>query len=284
MKNIKTSYTTLLLVLITSFQALAGDSTNVFEKSIPGEVSTSRFDFSWRLDAPLLIGGTGLAVAGYFIKDKVTPLTVEEITTFNPESINAFDRGAIRQDRSLADNSSDIILAGTIIAPLTLLVSKPVRQDYLPVFAMYLETAAVIGGLTNITKGLASRNRPYVYNPDIDINTKLNKGDRHSFWSGHVSNATAFSVVTAYMVSRYADRNYLKVIAWSGAVAIPATVGVLRYSAGKHYPTDIITGFVVGAATGFLIPYVHRKKLPQDTAFEIKFYPTRDGVGLIAVF
>ena len=35
--------------------------------------------------------------------------------------------------------------------------------------------------------------------------------------------------------------------------------GFFRYKGLKHYPTDIITGFAVGAATGILVPFLHKK-------------------------
>jgi len=32
----------------------------------------------------------------------------------------------------------------------------------------------------------------------------------------------------------------------------------LRYASGKHFPTDIITGALVGSAVGYFIPFLHR--------------------------
>ena len=41
-------------------------------------------------------------------------------------------------------------------------------------------------------------------------------------------------------------------------LAIPAWTGIERYLAGKHFPTDIIPGYIFGAACGFFIPHLHR--------------------------
>ncbi|MBT8218659.1 MAG: phosphatase PAP2 family protein, partial [Bacteroidia bacterium] len=46
-------------------------------------------------------------------------------------------------------------------------------------------------------------------------------------------------------------------VVWTTAIAVPALTGLLRTRAGKHFYTDVIVGFVVGAAVGYLIPEIH---------------------------
>lgn len=38
----------------------------------------------------------------------------------------------------------------------------------------------------------------------------------------------------------------------------PALVGYHRYIVLKHFPTDIMTGIIIGAATGILVPHFHK--------------------------
>ena len=41
---------------------------------------------------------------------------------------------------------------------------------------------------------------------------------------------------------------------------VPALgTGFFRYKGMKHFPTDVLTGLVVGASTGFLVPHLHKK-------------------------
>jgi len=40
----------------------------------------------------------------------------------------------------------------------------------------------------------------------------------------------------------------------------PAYVGYLRYRGLKHFPTDILMGYIIGAGSGILIPHLHKKK------------------------
>ena len=56
---------------------------------------------------------------------------------------------------------------------------------------------------------------------------------------------------------------------WGVAAAIPATVGYLRIKSGKHFLSDNIVGFAVGAASGILIPEIHKKKNKN-----VEIYPT----------
>ncbi|MEM9023429.1 MAG: phosphatase PAP2 family protein, partial [Bacteroidota bacterium] len=45
---------------------------------------------------------------------------------------------------------------------------------------------------------------------------------------------------------------------------VPATTGLMRVLAGKHFPTDVITGYAVGGAIGFLVPHLHRKRADKE--------------------
>jgi membrane-associated phospholipid phosphatase len=47
--------------------------------------------------------------------------------------------------------------------------------------------------------------------------------------------------------------------AWNAVVLYGAATGVgaLRVAAGKHFPTDIIVGAVLGSAIGWLVPTLH---------------------------
>ena len=64
------------------------------------------------------------------------------------------------------------------------------------------------------------------------------------------------------MASMYDDYNpdskfssYL----WIGAGLVPALTAYYRYDAGKHFPSDLVAGYIVGSAVGILIPEWHTK-------------------------
>ena len=51
-----------------------------------------------------------------------------------------------------------------------------------------------------------------------------------------------------------------KIAIWSFAAAIPMATGYLRVKGGRHFPTDVISGYAIGAFVGWLIPELHEKK------------------------
>ena len=65
----------------------------------------------------------------------------------------------------------------------------------------------------------------------------------------------------AEMYADYNPHSKLKPMVWSMCAAFPILTGVLRYKAGKHFWTDVITGYLAGAVVGLATPYVHRAGL-----------------------
>jgi membrane-associated phospholipid phosphatase len=47
---------------------------------------------------------------------------------------------------------------------------------------------------------------------------------------------------------------------YTGAAIPPAIVGYYRLEAGKHFKTDVIAAFIIGAACGIGVPELHRIK------------------------
>ena len=42
------------------------------------------------------------------------------------------------------------------------------------------------------------------------------------------------------------------------AAVVPAITAYLRVKGGKHFYTDVITGYLVGAAVGLIVPELHK--------------------------
>ena len=119
----------------------------------------------------------------------------------------------------------------------------------------------MINALTSFAKASTLRFRPYNYNPDVANDVKLRQGPRLSFFSGHVSHTSAFWFMTAQVLTdmhpHWKSKN---ILTWGIATTIPMAIGAGRVLAGKHFPTDVITGYLVGAGVGLIMPIIHRKK------------------------
>lgn len=253
-------------------------STSKEKKLDPGPA----FEFSLKKDLPIVAGSAALGITGLYLIAKTDPLTEEQVGQLDPASISPFNRGATRQYRQSDERLSDYMFVVSALAPFSVFASPDVRKEFTPVIVMYFETAVLTRGLTSITKGLVLRSRPFTYNPNVPLGEKLTEDARHSFFSGHVSATSSFCFLTAYMVDRYAKQPGWKWAAWTGAVVIPGAVGYWRYTSGNHFPTDILAGYLIGAGSGLLVPYLHRTQLPESTTLNIQ--PLPNGIYMSLTF
>jgi len=58
--------------------------------------------------------------------------------------------------------------------------------------------------------------------------------------------------------TEYLTDNTAKTLIWTAAALIPAVTGLSRINTHNHFPTDVIVGYIVGAAIGYLIPELHK--------------------------
>jgi len=65
---------------------------------------------------------------------------------------------------------------------------------------------------------------------------------------------------------------YAKILIWTGAALYPALTGYLRRNTGNHFRTDVITGYLIGAAIGYFIPEIHLNNEALDVSFYKSFY------------
>lgn len=220
--------------------------------------------------------------AGQILENNMVTLSGTEILGLNPNNVNGFDRPAIYNFSESAQKTSDYLLYGSFIAPLSLLLDKKARQDWVTVGVMGIEVLMVTYGATSTTKTLALRTRPFVYNPNVDYELKREADARYSFFSGHTAASASVTFFAAKVFSDLNPNSKWKPLVWVGAAIIPAATGWARVEAGKHFPTDVITGYVIGAAIGYFIPVLHLKK--EVTKASLNLEPHSNGMALRLVF
>ena len=224
-----------------------------------GFTSQSQSPYQTETGTEIGIFGAGLTLSGIsgYINAKNDILNPEDLELLDANNIWKFDRWVTKQYNLKAKKSSDIVLYTSFVLPLTLLADENARGDFGKVGLMSVQTLLLNSGLTNITKTTVKRPRPYLYNEDVALRLKLKKSDRYSFFSGHTSTTAAMSFLTASMYNDYNPGNNNTVI-WGLAALIPAYTGMQRVRAGKHFLSDVIVGYVVGAGVGLLGPALHR--------------------------
>ncbi|WKN44110.1 phosphatase PAP2 family protein [Tunicatimonas pelagia] len=205
----------------------------------------------------LSVGATG-TVVGAILRNNRETLKLAEVEELDINDVLALDQLSDGTYREGARITSDVLVGVSLAIPLTLLAFDNARADAGTLGVILLETLAINETLTGITKALAARPRPYTYNSNNPDEIRTMRGNNFSYFSGHTSYAAAMSFFTAKVISDYVDDPGIRAVAWTTAAILPAATGYFRYRAGKHFPTDVITGYVVGASLGYLIPHLHQ--------------------------
>jgi membrane-associated phospholipid phosphatase len=199
--------------------------------------------------------GLGIGITDYVMINNTGPI----LETLSRENINSFDRGAAYNWSPSAGKWSDVLLTTSILSPLLLFSSSAIRDDIGTFSVMYLQNLITAYSITHLAKATVRRYRPFVYNEETPLESRVNPDAKLSFFSGHTSMSFASAVFLSTTFSKYNPDSKLKPFVWGSSLIIAATVGYLRYSYGAHFPTDIITGAIVGSLAGFIILLIHEK-------------------------
>ncbi len=218
----------------------------------------SPYRTSWEKDGVLLGAGCVSSAIGLVLYESVSAPTPMEIDQLSSASVNSFDRSAIRHYSESAATASNVLYGAASAAPLLLFTDAGMRRDWRTIMLMYIETWSFMGGTSTLSKGLIERYRPYAYNPDVSREQKLTADAKKSFFSNHTTTAFASAVFLSTVYSDYHPNSGWKPYIWGSSLFMASVVGYLRYEAGEHFPTDILTGAVVGSAIGYMIPWMHR--------------------------
>ena len=177
-------------------------------------------------------------------------------------------------DRNRAHRWSDATL-GASFGQAIGYVSLGSRPAALRDGALLVESYALTMAVTQLTKKIARRPRPYAHREDPPPGKRLDTEDaRESFFSGHASSSFCMAVATGTIAFARKEKNAGWVL--GSGLALAATTSYLRIAADRHYFTDALVGAVVGSAAGFLVPHLHR---PADQPASTRLEPVALGRG-----
>lgn len=222
----------------------------------------SPYTVSWQVDAP--IGGLsiGLGITYLLLDRKVKPLSEQSIMLLDRKNVWGIDRGATYNWNPTMATVSDGFMFGSMAIPGLLFIDPKVRKDYWKVGIIWAETFALTAGLTSLTKVLIKRPRPYTYNKNAPMHKKMERDAQYSFFSGHTSVTASMCFMTAKVFTDYNPGHKATPWIWASAAVIPAVTAYLRYGAGKHFFTDVLIGYLIGAGVGILVPELHKIRIP----------------------
>jgi membrane-associated phospholipid phosphatase len=158
---------------------------------------------------------------------------------------------------------------------------------------MYAESLSLTLMLTDITKIAVRRPRPidYINCQTTGTATAVVSGAcggtdlELSFFSGHASTLGAVTGTATYLAFLRSPHSPRPWITLGVGTALTAFVSFERVRSGQHFPTDVVTGALAGAAIGVLVPHLHRH-LEEAPPVWIGVEPVPGGgaVGLHGVF
>lgn len=172
----------------------------------------------------------------------------------DPASLPGIDRVALHTFSGSAGTASSALLAGVIgFAGIASFqgATPAQRRGHVAVFANSL---AWTFAATDWVKVIVRRKRPVLYTAGATA-AAGDPNSQRSFPSGHAS--VAFATATTYLMmarrERLPHQTRNAVLLYVGALGVSA----LRVSAGKHFPTDVLGGAVLGTGIGWLTAKVH---------------------------
>lgn len=225
---------------------------------------------------PIFIGNSILYSFGNHLVRKQIPLTEQDLSFMNRNSVNAIDRFATYLWSPAFSKISDATLILSGLSTPALFIDKKIKKEWFTISFMYLEATILTYGLTQTVKGLTNRLRPYVYNSNVPIEIKLDPDAKNSFFSGHTALTATYSFLSYKIYSDFYPKSDLKPWLIGGAIGLPFITATSRVLAGKHYLSDVLTGYIVGTIIGYGLPFLHKaqhKFNSTTSSIEIWIFP-----------
>lgn len=234
--------------------------------------------------------GVGLNALGVLLIQDKKGLTEAELNSLNRDDIWGIDRWAAGNFSERANSDSYIPMFTAFALPLVLFINENERSHAGQISVLFVESMATTGALFSITAALVQKSRPLVYNTSIPAEERMDNDEQRSFFAGHTAATASATFFAAKVFNDFNPDSPWKPVVWGGAAAIPALVGYLRVKAGKHFLTDNLIGFAVGAASGILIPELHKKEnknleiYPVMTSYQNGMNISSQGLGITYQF
>ncbi len=238
-------------------------------------------------DAGLLAAGGSLVGLSKYLANKKHDMTAAEISGLDRDDVNPVDRIATRYYSQSADTSSYTLEYVSAALPAIAIVPRVYGFEWYNAFAivlMYGEAMLINWGLTDSVKNIVNRKRPYLYHSDISMEDKLSHGKENlrSFYSGHTSTSFCAAIFLSKVFGDIYPHSWVRYVVYTVSIGTASAVGYLRVRSGKHYPTDVAAGAVMGGVVGYLVPVMHYKKDRSVTV--VPFTGDSNGIAVSMIF
>lgn len=219
----------------------------------------SPYKTRFAVDAPVTLGLAGVNALGLYLIQQKTGLSDAQVAALRPQDVPRFDRFVAGNYDQQARTASDYLFYGSLAAtPAFLALNPATRSRYGQVLGLYVQTVATTGALFTMTAGTVYRYRPLTYSSAASSAQRTRKNATNSFFAGHTATTATATFFAAKVFHDFNPDSPARPYVWGAAAAIPAAVGYYRLQAGKHFLSDNLLGYTIGAAVGMVVPQLHK--------------------------
>ena len=218
----------------------------------------SPYRTSFAVDAPVTVGLGAISGLGLYLVSKKDGLNDTQLAALNKNDVPKFDRFSAGNYSKSAQTAGDLIVyPSLLIAPALLALDTDVRARYGQVLGLYLQTLTAQNAIFTMTVGTVTRYRPFLYGTEGggDRNSHIST---NSFFAGHTANTATATFFAAKVYHDFHPGSAAEPLVWTVAALVPAATAYTRIKAGKHFLSDNIVGYTVGALTGIMVPQLHK--------------------------
>lgn len=190
---------------------------------------------------PFIISGVGLLGFILFMSGVMT--NAKWIQTFDDYWNSVIRVGITDTKTTIVSYLTDIggvatICILTVVVVIVLLLLRKID------IAIWFGVTVLVGGalIPSIIKSIVQRPRPTF---------KLIEQGGFSFPSGHSTGSTVFYGMLAFFLILYVSKRWLQITIAILAVSIVIFVMYSRVYLGVHFPSDVVSGFLIGNAVLF---------------------------------
>jgi hypothetical protein len=218
----------------------------------------SPYHTRFAIDAPIIAGEMAVSGFGLYRSMQRTGLNTTELAALRKEDVPRFDRFSAGYYSTRAQTASDLLCYPTlVIAPGLLALNSDIRSNYGQVAVLYLQTMLAADALFTTSIGNIPRYRPFLYGTE-GADRRTSRTQTNSFFAGHTAHTAAAAFFAAKVFHDFNPDSPAQPYVWGAAAAVPAAVAYFRLQAGKHFLSDNLVGYAVGATAGIVVPQLHK--------------------------
>ncbi|WP_217898049.1 phosphatase PAP2 family protein [Fibrobacter sp. UWB3] len=251
---------------------------------MPGAEVPRHYEVSVRLDVPLSLGIVMTSVLGvyqYYGMSKISSSDLKpksELLPWDRPFAGLYSGWAT----TVSHYSGALAVAPLALAGYSWYKGDADGHDFGAFSLMFVEAFALQNALNQLVRSTQLWPRPYIYAERGEGRKKAESasGEAYgSFYSGHASAAFTVAVFTGEWFSEIYPNSKYKSLIWVSSLTLAGAVGALRVVAGKHYPTDVVVGALVGTGVSFGV-----LKLHEICKKNISFWAIPGNIGAIFYF